>query len=200
MYLKIFILLKRKILLRGIVNKKILLVDMDDVIVDLHTAWCDFYNKKYSDNMNSEYFRKDWDIHNRVKCGTDIYKILAVPGFGTSLKPMENAIESIYSLQYEYNLFILSHASCSGRFCLEKHIWIKNNLPEFDLGKLILCRDKWLIRGDIIIDDNYENVSNWLDRNPGCNGFLFDAPHNRGRTSGFSRRVFSWSDILKNIL
>lgn len=177
----------------------ILLVDMDDVIADLHTAWCEWYNRIYDDNMDPEFFRHDWAIHDHVKCGVDVYKILSMENFGRSLKPMEGAIDAMKLLYEKYNTCIVSSASSSGQFSLEKHLWLERHMPFFNLRRLILCHEKSLVRGDIILDDRHKNVNSWLSMNPRGTGILFEAPHNSKKVGGFTYRVHNWKEILECI-
>jgi 5'(3')-deoxyribonucleotidase len=173
---------------------------MDQVIVNLNKGWLATYNELYDDNMKEEELFIDWAIHKRVKCGTEIYKILATPMFARMLEPIDGAIDSVMRVSEKYDTFIISSASRSGQFCLEKHLWLENYLPKFDLRRLILCHPKWMIRGDILIDDRLKNIKKWKQFNPGGCGILMAASTNKNETKGFDIKVSSWKEITDYLL
>jgi len=170
----------------------IVLLDMDGVITDLASAWCDAYNSKYDDSMEPDTFVQNWDIHNHVVCGTKVYDILKEEGFGRSLPMIKGAFAGVKYLYHKYDTFIVSSVSRSGQFALEKHVWVEKNFPFFDLHKLICCHHKYLIKGDILVDDKYENIKSF----PGV-GILVDAPHNRDKKTLI--RVHDWTGILREV-
>jgi len=80
------------------------------------------------------------------------------PGFFKNLEAMEGALASMQSLRNNanYDPYILTAPylfnTCSFS---EKAEWVKTHLGEWWLERLILCGDKSLLRGNILIDDHY---------------------------------------------
>ena len=110
-------------------GRKIVYVDMDDTICDFSTPF-----------RNGEY---------RLK-----YPQSKV-GFFLDLEPIKGAIEGIKTLQVKYDVWILTRPSIKNTHCYtEKAEWIKNYLGEDMLNKMILCPDKSLVKGHILIDDD----------------------------------------------
>ncbi len=77
--------------------------------------------------------------------------------FWTSLKPIEGAIDAVNKLREVHDVYILSAPSVNNPSSYSgKRIWIENHF-DFELAKrLILCTNKGLLRGDVLIDDNYK--------------------------------------------
>lgn len=114
-------------------NKEIIYIDMDDTI-------CDF--KGYSDYRK----RINPDI-KYPQCEMDFFR---------KLKPFENINNVInYLIKLGYDVWILTKPSVLNPLCYtEKRLWVEDHLGIELCHKLILCPDKSLLRGDILIDDN----------------------------------------------
>jgi len=107
--------------------------------------------------------------------------------FWTRLNPIENAIDSVNILREKYDVYILSApsymnpASYSG-----KRIWIEEHFDLEFTKKLILCRNKGLLRGDILIDDYIKG-----------NG----QEHFDGRLLHFGGEKYpTWKEVLKELI
>ena len=121
--------------------KKIVYVDMDDTIVDFQSG---------IDRLSSEDLKKyenEYDNH---------------PYIFSLMKPKEGAIESLYSLDSLFHLYILSTAPWDNpNAWKQKREWVeryfgkgKENLFH---KKVILSHHKDLNEGDFLIDDRKEN-------------------------------------------
>ena len=78
-------------------------------------------------------------------------------GFFMNLVPMENAIESFKKLEEVYDVWILTRPSIQNPLCYtEKAIWVREKLGLEVLRKTVMCCDKSLLKGDILIDDTTE--------------------------------------------
>jgi len=75
----------------------------------------------------------------------------------------------------------------------EKHIWLEKNFPYILWKNMILCGDKSILKGDILIDDHLKNLSVFDGQT-----ILFDAIHNR-KTEGH-QRVKSWKEVADILL
>jgi 5'(3')-deoxyribonucleotidase len=119
------------------------------IYIDLDGTICDL---KGSVNK----FRKE----NTNKIGEICYDYpWSLPGFFLSLEPMPLAIESVKNLAERFDVWFLSRPSFknTGSYT-EKAEWIKKYFG-YDLQKkLILCGDKSLLKGKILVDDS-DNAS-----------------------------------------
>lgn len=79
----------------------------------------------------------------------------SIPGFFLELKPIPLAIESVKKLSSSHDVWFLSRPSFKNLHSYtEKATWIRDKFG-YDLQKkLILCGDKSLLKGDILIDDS----------------------------------------------
>lgn len=118
-------------------SKKILYVDMDNVLVDF---------KSGIDRLES-------DIEKRYEGRLD-----DVPGIFGLMDPMPGAIESIQLLSHHFEIYILSTAPWNNPSAWsDKLHWIKKHLPEIAYKRLILTHHKNLNKGDFLIDDRLKN-------------------------------------------
>jgi hypothetical protein len=118
-------------------NKKIVYVDMDGVLVDLHAKL-----REYPEDV--------------VKSlGNDIDKL---PGLFLDPPPMEGAIEAFNILCSLFDVYILSTAPWDNPEALmHKRIWVEKHLGKNAYKRLILSHNKHLNVGDFLIDDRTAN-------------------------------------------
>lgn len=112
---------------------KIVYVDMDDVL-------CDFLGA----------FNAAIEKEPRISFPQSQY------GFFANLVPMDGAIDAMnWLLQSEqFKPYILTAPSIENPMSYtEKRVWVEQHLGMKFVERLILSRDKSLLRGDILIDD-----------------------------------------------
>ena len=113
--------------------KKIVYVDMDNVLVDFKSAF-----PKLSKEVLEEYKDDKDDI----------------PGIFSLMEPMPGAIESFIELTKHFETFILSTAPWNNPSAwTDKLLWVKNNIGKHAFKRLILTHHKNLNTGDYLIDD-----------------------------------------------
>ncbi len=117
--------------------KKILYVDMDNVLVDFESAVVDLYRYE-RDKYEGRYD--------------------AVPGIFARMEPMPDAIESFVALSYYFDTYILSTGPWKNPSAwTDKLIWVQTHLGEHAYKRLILSHHKNLNTGDYLIDDRTAN-------------------------------------------
>ena len=120
--------------------KKILYVDMDNVLVDFPSGI-----SKISIELQSKY-------QDRLD---------EIPGIFSLMDPLKGAIESYEKLSQKYDTIILSTApwkNSSG--WSDKNEWVKKYLGDVAYKRLILSHHKNLNYGDYLIDDRLANGAN----------------------------------------
>lgn len=78
-------------------------------------------------------------------------------GFFSGLKPLEGAIDAVLALieSPQYNPYILTAPSTRNPFSYtEKRVWIESMFGYEFVKKLIICANKGLLKGSILVDDN----------------------------------------------
>lgn len=115
---------------------KIIYIDMDDVLCDYKSS----YNR-YKTNFPDEKFPQ------------------SIEGFFKKLAPIKNGVETVKKIiaSDNYDPYILTAPSTRNPFSyMEKRIWIENYFDYQFTKKLIICPNKGLLKGDLLIDDNVE--------------------------------------------
>lgn len=180
--------------------KPIILIDCDDVIIDLVSTWIDEFNKKYNTKY-SIYDIREWDI---AKCITthskeQIFSILYDKDFIDKIKPIKNSFKYMYKLKkLGYDIKILT--STDYRLIGNKINKLLALFPYLSSTDFIITTYKELVHGDIIIDDNINNLCDNICKRK--LKILFDRPHNQSiNISNLDNivRVSTWKDIYKLI-
>ena len=120
--------------------KKILYIDMDNVLVDFASAF-----PKLSSEILTEYDSRLDDV-------PDIFSLM---------EPMPGAVEAFKELSEKFDTYILSTSPWANPSAWsDKLIWVKNYLGPSANKRLILSHHKNLNAGDFLIDDRIKNGVN----------------------------------------
>jgi len=176
-------------------------IDVDDTAADLMTCWLRLYRigVRCKHNLQKEDI-KDWDIGQYVlpEYKNMIYRIIEDPYIYNNIKPIDGALEGYNylknkkdkngNLQYDILFVTNSTIGCAGR----KYDWLIENGFEVNHHNYIEMYRKDLLNVDIMIDDNFENIS----KTPGI-GILFDAPWNKQYK--WYPRANNWDEVISII-
>ena len=122
---------------KGIVRKKRVFVDMDNVLVDFESGLT-----QVSEEVKQEY-------EGRLD---------EIPGLFGLMKPMPGAIEAVHELQKHYDLFILSTAPWKNPSAWsDKVSWVTKYLDDVFHKRMVITHHKDLCQGDYLIDDRGKN-------------------------------------------
>ena len=117
--------------------KKILYVDMDNVLVDFPSAF---------PRVSPELLTKHGDDKDEI------------PGIFSLMDPIPGAIESFNKLSKLFDTYILSTSPWENDSAwTDKLKWVKKHLGESAYKRLILSHHKNLNTGDFLIDDRTKN-------------------------------------------
>ena len=171
-----------------------LFVDMDEVIADAYYAHIEIYNRDFGEQLSLA------DCHGKEvwQCVPEdrqesVRKHAARIGFFRDLKPIAHSQEVIRELVEKYELFIASAAMQYPNSLKEKSDWLDKYFPFIEWRNRILCGDKHILKGDILIDDRSYNLQKFEGRS-----LLFTSPHNVN-SNGFER-VDHWPMIAELLL
>jgi len=113
-------------------NKKILYIDMDNVLVDFPSAFL-----KLEKNLLDKYEDKD-----------------DIPGIFALMAPIKGSIKAFQKLANIFDVYILSTAPWANPSAWsDKLEWVKKHLGDLAYKRLILTHHKNLNQGDYLIDD-----------------------------------------------
>ena len=117
--------------------KKILYLDMDNVLVDFPSAFA-----RVPEETLTEY-------------GEDKDEI---PGIFALMDPVPGAVEAFHALAEVFDVYILSTAPWENSSAWsDKLEWVKKHLGEKAWKRLILSHHKNLNQGDFLVDDRDKN-------------------------------------------
>jgi 5'(3')-deoxyribonucleotidase len=117
-------------------------IDLDGTVCDLKGAVAR-YREHNSEDIRSIHYKYPWSI----------------PGFFLDLNPLPLAIESVNFLNDNYDVWFLTRPSFKNtNSYTEKAEWVKKHFGYELQKKLILCGDKSLLKGRILVDDS-DNAS-----------------------------------------
>lgn len=180
-------------------NKKFrILIDMDDTITNFLEEVINEYNKTYGTSHSIDEVT-EWVIPNSFEYG--LFSVLELTNILTMITPKLDSIEYINKwIDEGYDVFIVS--DCCNRYqsYRDKLKWLKTYIPKFDLSHFIPCKEKYVISGDVLIDDNLDNLEKWSLHNPYGMDLLMTAQHNKGIQD--ERRIYSFEeadDLIKTM-
>lgn len=158
-------------------NKKILYIDMDGVIVNLHKE----IKKWLKEHENIQHRFEEYPDH--------------IHGIFRNPEPVEGAVDAINKL-YEsdkFDMFILTAAPWGNPdAATDKRYWIERYFGNMFHKKMIVTHRKDLLIGDYLIDDSKHNgVSDFT-------GELID--FGVDYKTGLPNKFKNWSDVLDYLL
>ncbi len=176
----------------------IILIDMDDVLADFDREFLNVWKKKYPGKFyiplekRSLFYMKDqyppgvWEL---------VREVYTSPGFIRSLPAVPGGAEAINELSERgFDVFICTSPLSNYENCvLEKYEWVDEHLGRDWTEKLILTRDKTLIKGEILLDDRPEVKGAAA---PEWEHVLFDRPYNRNIKSKRRLTWENWKEVL----
>ena len=171
-----------------------LFIDMDEVIADAYLAHIEHYNNDFSESLTLEecYGKEVWQCVPESRQDS-VRKHASREGFFRDLKPIEGSQEILEVLAKHYELYIASAAMQYPKSLKEKSDWLDIYFPFISWRNRILCGDKHILKGDILIDDRSYNLQKFEGRS-----LLFTSPHNVN-SNGFER-VNNWEEVARKLL
>lgn len=181
------------------------LIDIDDTLNDFLQTFTDVYNDKYKDNLKIEEI-KGWNLQDYVNTTDNVYQLFKTPGLFTRPKPKVHAADFIKSLMKDFDVYLVTDSpKGTNHFEAEtapfsnpvddKRHWVKEHLPFFPIERMIFCSEKWMVNGDILLDDKVETFKRFNEM--GRDVLLFEASHNKNFNT--NRRVKDLFEAEKEI-
>lgn len=114
-------------------------------------------------------------------------------GFFRNLQPIEYSQDVIKALNDKHEVYIASAATQFPNSLEEKIDWLDDYFPFIPWQNRILCGNKHILKGDVLIDDRSYNLQEFNGRK-----LLFTAPHNLHETE--FERVNNWQEVAQLLL
>lgn len=139
-------------------NKQIIALDVDDVVLELVSAWLHKYNVEHNDTL-SESDIKTWDIGSYTKIGHRMYDYLKDPMLYATVYPVKDSwlgVQTLKNMNYRVIYVTSSTIQQSGtKYNLLYNTGYLNRREDY-----FEATDKSLIKCDYLVDDRIENVEN----------------------------------------
>lgn len=170
-----------------------ILVDMDGVLADFERGFLDDWRARFPERAyipleerNVFYVQEQYGEAFRA----DTWAIMTTPGFFRRLSPIPGGAGALNAMRSEGIDVWLCTSPLSGMptCATEKFEWVAEHLGEWWTERIIIARDKTLVRGDILIDDRPEMTG---VEQPTWEHVLYDQPYNRAATD---KRRITWDD------
>ena len=179
-------------------DKLTILIDMDDTMVDLMSAWIQRLNKQYGLSIKNSDICV-WDLMQIFTTLTkeQIYAPLHDASLWDELKPIEGSGKYIKKLMDDgHDVYVVTSAHYK-TFQPKIEKVILKYFPYISWRNVIVTSKKQMIKGDILIDDAVHNLVGGDYRK-----FLVNAPHNQSYDAEGSGmiRVSSWKEIYELIV
>ncbi|WP_067032211.1 5' nucleotidase, NT5C type [Allomuricauda sp. CP2A] len=169
-------------------------VDMDEVMADAYGAHLEIYNKEFNAQLILEdcYGKEAWQCvpeeHQESVRGHN-WRV----GYFRNLKVIPDSQEVLYELHKKYEVYIASAAMEFPHSLKEKSDWLDEYFPFIPWKKRILCGDKFILKGDVLIDDRSKNLKKFDGRS-----IMYTSPHNTNTTD--FERANNWKEIADKLL
>ena len=142
-------------------NRKIIAIDIDEVIADLMTVWLRRYNSDWDDNVQEKDI-VEWDVANFVKpeAKLSIYDYCRNPEIYNFVKPVKDSQEVIKKLSIDYTIIYVTAAAANTAD--RKKCWLKeNNFVNYH--NFINTERKEFVCADFLVDDRYSNIKEFVN-------------------------------------
>ena len=176
----------------------IILVDQDGPLADFEKGFLDAWRAQFSNEhfvplhqRRTFYVRDDYPKELRDK----VESIYFAPKFYLNLPPVSGSLEALKILvELGYDVRICTSPLSHYENCvLEKYQWVERHLGGDFTKRIVLSKDKTIVRGKFLIDKNPaiegEETAEWEH-------ILYDCPYNQ--EVGNKRRL-TWAN-WKNVL
>lgn len=175
----------------------IILIDQDETLADFIGGFSDKWSAKYPEKTafpTGSYTSPRVLDHYPDEPKDLVESIYTSPGFIFGLNPIEGGIEAIKEMIAEgHDVRICTSPLSSYENCItEKYLWIEKYLGRDFTKKMIVTKDKTLIRGDILIDDSVPKGV----ITPSWKHIIFDRPHNRNIPGTRLERWSDWKEMI----
>lgn len=175
-----------------------ILVDMDGVIADFEEGFLQNWRINHPDKffvpVEERNTFKITDQYPAEMKGA-VHQIYCAPDFFLKIRPIPGSLEALLEMKRKgIEVYICTSPLQEYKNCVaEKYEWVDQHLGRDWTNRVILTRDKTLIRADILIDDKPKIDGSEL---PGWEHVIYDQPYNRAETSKKRLNWQNWKQVL----
>ena len=199
-------------------RRPIILVDIDDTINCFAETYWALHNRLFEDNVHYNSVDQ-WDLDLFSNRGVEAYHLFKMPGLFRNIPVKPYAKEFMDSIQNMGEVFVVSDAPSGTSYgdtvhfsninysidvphsnpVDDKRAWLKEHFPTLPKENVIFCSCKWMIAGDLLIDDKPDTFLEFQKR--GRDVILMDMPYNRNiNTKWRARNLMEAEEMISEIL
>lgn len=134
------------------------LIDIDDTIEDLLSAWCKWIDNRYDLNIKPDEIT-DWDITKFFPTLTkeQVFEPLRTDGFWKTVEPKDEAVKYVKKLIDDgFNVYLCTTTDYRNIKPKFEYI-VQKHFPFIQWNKVIVASCKQMIKADFLIDDGVHN-------------------------------------------
>lgn len=170
-----------------------ILVDMDDVLADFDAEFLKRWRARHPEKMyvpleeRKTFYVKESYPQDLQPLVSEIY---LEPGFFREMMPVKGGVDAVKTMQQMgLEIFFCTSPLYVYKNCvLEKYEWVDHHFGSEWVNRIVLTRDKTLVKGDILIDD--KPVITGAESAPMWEHILYDRPYNRD----VNRKRLTWQN------
>jgi 5'(3')-deoxyribonucleotidase len=183
-------------------DRKVIAVDMDEVIADALGEHLTRYNRDFSASLTLQDLqgRRLWQAVPSDRLAI-LDNYLRDDDFFRVLRVMPHAQRVLERLQSRYEVFIASAAMEVPTSFAAKYDWLAEHFPFIPTSNIVFCGNKSILRADYLIDDNPRQLALFQDSQNGGpirEGILYTSPANIHIAN--YRRVDNWLAVEEMFL
>jgi 5'(3')-deoxyribonucleotidase len=172
------------------------LLDVDEPLARFQHAALDIVRRLYGRTHDPSEFTS-WDVFEHILQPGEreaVFAEISAPGFCSNLAMVEGATEAIARLRELGDVYFVTSPWHSVVWPSEREAWLeaKFGVPR---SSVVSTRSKYLISGDLFVEDKPDHVVAWKEENPEGKALLWHIP-NTARSHPDLERVRSWNEVL----
>lgn len=175
--------------------KKVFVVDVDNVVVDLSQRWVDWINAHRGNGTyryEKEEFYGHYDFSEVCSVNKDtVMDFWKQRGLYDNAKPLEGSVSALWRMKHKWGWDIVFASHVEGDHAKSKWEWLNKYFP---VDGFVATREKHYIRADAIIDDRPQVLNKVRDRY--ILKVLMLTPWLGDKEEEFDIEVWEWSDSL----
>ena len=176
-----------------------MLVDVDGVLADFTTPSLDFLRREFKVDHDPATF-PTWDLFETVdrRYLGAMETHWAQPGWCRAIPVFEGAQEAILALREVADVYFVTAQMLHAPYWMWERVqWLKEHFAAED-RHIVLTLAKYLIDGDVLVDDKASNVISWANAHPTKLGVLWTQPTNLTHVpKGNVVRCGSWDEVSR---
>ena len=180
-------------------NKPRLLLDVDGVLANFDEALFDVL-VEIGGPRYTAHDMKGWFIEDQIDEAfrPELRRRMRLPGFCSGLEPYPGVVEAVTRLNTVADVYFVTAAMYDAPFWMwEREQWL---VRTFDVHarQILFAHAKFLVQGDVFVDDRPKNAELWHHHFPLGKAFLWDQPYNSRTTSGTGVvKTLDWDEVYR---